>query len=187
MKKITSLLMVIAMVFLSCESEPLNNDDLNGLSGKGKIKKEKVKSESTSSDDCAVNLLPDLPETTYACADAKPGSISYFDLRIDDGSLAGNYAAWCVDVANTLNAGECFDANVYSSYGVIPNGIVDRPENFDLINWILNQNFVGMTSDNGIDAYTLGDVQWAMWELIDDANCVSCTYLAPYDVDRANE
>ena len=182
MKKIIPLLLAIALVFVSCETEPLNNDDLNGLDARGK-----VKTESSSADDCTVNLLPDLPETTYACADAKPGSVSYFDLSIADGLLAGDYAAWCVDVATTLNAGECFDANVFSSYEVLPDGVVDRPENFDLINWILNQNFVGTLSTNGVDAYTLGDVQWAMWELIDDANCVSCTYLDPYDVARANE
>ena len=187
MKKITTLLMVVAMVLLSCETEPLNNDDLNGVAGKGKAKKEKVQTATSSADDCMVNLIPDLPETAYACADAKPGSASYFDLSIADGALAGNYAAWCIDVARSLNAGECFDANVYSSYEVLPEGVVDRPENFDLINWILNQDYVGMISDNGVDAYTLGDVQWAMWELIDNANCVSCTYLAPYDVDRANE
>ena len=187
MKKIIPLLLTIALVFVSCETEPLNNDDLNGAAARGKVKKEKVQTESSSSDDCTVNLLPDLPATAYACADAKPGSVSYFDLSIADGALAGDYAAWCVDVANTLNAGECFDANVYSSYGVIPDGVVDRPLNFDLINWILNQDFVGKLSENGTDAYTMGDVQWAMWELIDGANCVSCTYLDPYVAARANE
>ena len=184
MKKIIPLLLTIALVFVSCETEPLNNDDLNGAAARGKVKKEKVETESSSSDDCMVNLLPDLPATAYACADAKPGSVSYFDLRIADGDLAGEYAAWCVDVANSLAAGECFDANVYSSYAgdLILGGVVDRPENFDLINWILNEDFVGKLSKNSPDYnYTMGDVQWAMWQLIDDNNCGSCTYLVPWD------
>jgi len=167
MKKITSLLMIVALVLLSCESEPLNNDELNAVN---------ATTSTSSTDDCEVNLLPELPESTYACADAKPGSTSYFDLSIADGALAGNYAAWCVDVAGSLDAGECFDANVYSSFGVIPDGVVDNPENLDLINWILNQEWFGVDSP-----YTIGDVQWAMWELIDDNNCVSCTYLVPWD------
>jgi hypothetical protein len=187
MKKITTLLMVVAMVFLSCETEPLNSDVINGVAAKGKVKKENVKSASSSSDNCKVNLLPNLPETVNACAISKPGNNSYFDLSIADGVLAGDYAAWCVDVAKSLNEGECFNANVYSSYEFLPDGVVDRPENFDLINWILNQDFVGTTSGNGSATYTLGDVQWAMWQLIDDTNCVSCTFLVPYDVTRATE
>ena len=188
MKKIIPLLMTMALVIVSCETEPLNNDDINGVSAKGKVKKEKVKSESLYSDDCTVNLFPDLPETTYACVDLKPGSNSYFDLSIADGALTGDYAAWCVDVARTLDEGHCFDANVFSSYEVLPDGVVDIPDNFDLINWILNQDFVGKSSDGGAGIpYTLGDVQWAMWELIDDANCASCTYLDPYDIGRAQE
>jgi hypothetical protein len=184
MKKIIPLLMTIALVFVSCETEPLNGNDLNSVEAKGGIKK--VKPEK--SDDCEVDLTPDLPGTVYACADAKPGSEAYFDLSIADGPLAGDYGAWCVDVENTLNAPHCFDADVYSSYGTLPAGAVDNPDNFDLINWILNQYFVGKNSDGGAgDPYTLGDVQWAMWELIDDANCAACTYLDPYDEVRANE
>ena len=184
MKKIIPLLMTLALVFVSCETEPLNGNDLNSIEAKGGIKN--VKQEK--SDDCEVDLTPDLPGTVYACADAKPGSVAYFDLSIAEGPLAGNHAAWCVDVENTLNAGDCFDADVYSSYGTLPAGAVDNPDNFDLINWILNQDFVGKNSDGGVgDPYTIGDVQWAMWELIDDDNCVACTYLTPYDEVRASE
>jgi hypothetical protein len=184
MKKIILLLMCISMGFISCETEPLNNDNVNGVAAKGKIKK-----ESLSSDECTVNLLPDLPAmVAEACTTDKPGIVSYFDLSIADGALAGDYAAWCVDVENTLEAPDCFEANVFSSYEVLPDGVVDRPENFDLINWILNQDFVGKNSDGGVgDPYTLGDVQWAMWALIDDTNCVACTYLTPYDAARAQE
>ena len=182
MRKITSLLVLVSFVFFSCETEPLNDDGLNAIEARGGVKKEKPEN-----DECIVNLTPDLPATATACADAKPGSDAYFDLSIADGPLAGTYGAWCVDVARTLDAGTCFDADVYSSYETLPAGAVDKPENMDLINWILNQNFVGMMSSNGVDPYTLGDVQWAMWEVIDDANCVSCTYLTPYDAARAQE
>ncbi|WP_026810874.1 DUF7467 domain-containing protein [Arenibacter latericius] len=178
MKKITTLLMVVTFVFLSCETDPIKSDAVDAVN---------ATSKSLNTDNCTVDLFPDLPELVNACAEAKPGSKSYLDLVIADGSLAGDYAAWCIDVARTLNAGDCFEANVFNSYEPVPAGVVDKPENFDLINWILNQDFVGELSENGVDAYTIGDVQWAMWELIDDANCIACTYLQPYNVGRANE
>lgn len=174
MKKLGFFAVLCTVLLISCNVEPLGDETIKGIN-------------SQASSDCEVNLLPDLPDMVYACADAKPGTDSYFDLSIADGPLAGSYAAWCVDVARSLDEGDCFEANVFSSYDVLPDGAVDRPENFDLINWVLNQDFVGKLSENGTDTYTLGDVQWAMWELIDDTNCVSCSYLPPYDVDRGNE
>ena len=95
---------------------------------------------------------------------------------ISDTNLAGDYGAWCVDVDLSLDADQCFEADVYSSYAELPEGKFEHPENFDKVNWIFNQNFIGKESQNG-GAFTFGDVQWAIWELIDDANCQSCTYL----------
>ena len=89
--------------------------------------------------------------------------------------------------AVTLNANTCFDADVYSSYETLPSGVFENPDNFDLVNWIINQNFIGQESPSGQGIYTFGDVQWAIWELIDDENCVACTYIQGYDVIRAQE
>ena len=161
MKKIIPLLLTIALVFVSCEIEPLGNDGLNGVEGKG---------SSLSDQDCYVNLTPTLPELVRACTTAKPGTESYFLVDIASGDLAGvDIPTWCVDVDKTLGV-ECFDAKVYSSYGSFPLDEFENPGNFDLVNWILNQNFISQ-------GYTFGHIQWAIWELIDDKNCVSCSFL----------
>lgn len=120
-----------------------------------------------------------LPDTVEACAIAKgndAGGDGYFDITINNTILAGDYNGWCADVDRTLNAGTCFSASVYSAYETLPTGIFEKPENFDLVNWIINQNFIGQESPNG-GVYTFGDVQWAIWELIDNGNCVRCSYL----------
>ncbi|NDV42683.1 hypothetical protein [Flagellimonas sediminis] len=177
MKKITiALIAIFAIGFTSCEVEPVDNS-IDGVAGKAKVEKTKPETEETP--DCTVSLLPTLPSMVSACTTSKgEGSLlgAYFDLTINDTELAGNYAAWCVDVDLSLGADECYDYNVYSSYAELPAGAFEQPGNFDLINWIVNQNFVGQASPSG-GAYTFGDVQWAIWELIDDKNCVTCAYL----------
>jgi len=164
MKKIIPLLLTITLAFFSCQTEPLGDDGLNSVEGKG---------SSSSDEDCYVNLTPTLPELVEFCPTTKPGTESYFLVDIAFGDLAGfDIPTWCVDVDKTLNANEDCDieANVYSSYGNFPLGDFENPGNFDLVNWILNQDFISQ-------GYTYGHIQWAIWELIDDANCVSCTYL----------
>lgn len=179
MKKLTlAIFAIFAFGFYSCEVEPVDNS-IDGVAGKAKVKAEKTKPETEESQECVVNLLPTLPSMVNACTTAKgQGTVmgAYFDLTITDTELAGDYAAWCVDVDLSLGANQCFDYNVYSSYAEIPAGPFEHPENFDLINWILNQNYIGATSPSG-GIYTFGDVQWAIWELIDDNNCATCAYL----------
>jgi len=161
MKKIIPLLLTITLAFVSCQTEPLGDDGLNAVEGKG---------SSSSDEDCYVNLTPTLPALVDACITAKPGAESYFLVDIASGDLAGlDIPAWCVDVDKTLGV-ECFEADVYSSYGSFPVGEFENPGNFDLVNWILNQDFISQ-------GYTFGHIQWAIWELIDDENCQSCTYL----------
>jgi hypothetical protein len=121
-----------------------------------------------------------LPETITGETTSKPGTNAYFDLNLfGDSAIAGTgLDAWCVDVAGDLAGNDpnlTFD--VYSSYADnIPTNRVDKPENFDYVNWIVNQNFIGQDSPSG-GQYTFGDVQWAIWELIDDSNCASCAFL----------
>ncbi|MGX1930484.1 hypothetical protein [Flagellimonas sp. 2504JD4-2] len=172
------LLLATLAVFIvgaySCESEPVDSEVLGGIEGKSKVKPEKEKEE----EECEINLLPDLPAMVNACTTAKGVDANniYFDLTINDTELAGNYGAWCIDVDLSLTGNECFDADVYSSYADLPAGAFENPENFDLVNWIVNQNFIGMDSPSG-GTYTFGDVQWAIWELIDDNNCQACAFL----------
>ena len=60
-----------------------------------------------------------------------------------------------------------FSATVYSSYDstILADGLgglIEKPENLDLVNWILNNT-------NGLLAgYTTGEIQMAIWELMDN-------------------
>ena len=190
MKKLTlAAIAIFALVFNSCDVEPAGSDSLESINGKGKLKKKAEKSESEES--CIVDLLPELPSVVNACVTAKgPNTTTaYFDLTVNGESiLAGNYEAWCTDFETALNEDQCFDGNVYSSYDVLPESGIAQPENFDLINWIVNQDFVGQASTVGGN-YTYGDVQYAIWVLIDSLfyNCSDCDNLGDWDPDRAQE
>jgi hypothetical protein len=54
------------------------------------------------------------------------------------------------------------------SYGTLPAGLVDYPENLDLANWLMNQNLIGTEAPGGLGIYTKYDLQMALWTLLDD-------------------
>jgi len=83
------------------------------------------------------------------------------------GMFNGNYPGWCVDLDHYIYERETYDVKVYSSYGTLPAGLVEHPENLDLVNWILNQNYVGKPAPDALP-YTYGDVQMAIWTLVED-------------------
>ena len=62
---------------------------------------------------------------------------------------------------------------------------MEHPENFDLVNWILNQGYIGATSPGGYGVYTYGDVQRAIWALLDDQN--STSGLGSWNAQRVTE
>jgi hypothetical protein len=170
MKKIISIIGAFALVMTGCsDSDVIQDENL--------MKSVNLQGSSTQCFPDYVGLESNLPATLEATTTAKPGIDSYFTISINDTGLAGEgIAAWCVDVARSLDVDHTFVADVYSSSESLPSGIVDKPDNFDLINWIINQNFIGKTSLSG-GVYTFGDVQWAIWELIDNSNCVACAFL----------
>lgn len=95
---------------------------------------------------------------------------AYFLIKVEDsGTLKGNWPGWCTDWGTLIEEGVNYKAQYYSTYSEdLPPGLVDHPENLDEVNWIINQNFVGQTSDTGLGVYTKGDVQLAIWTLLDD-------------------
>lgn len=115
---------------------------------------------------------------------AYPGGDSYFNTTVSDGDLAGTYDSFCVDTDHTISPGTSYTADVYSSYEDLPAGTVEFPENLDLVNWIINQDFVGQPSACG-GTYTYGDVQRAIWELVEDTN--STSGLGSWSQCRADE
>jgi len=99
------------------------------------------------------------------------GGPSYFPVTkiTGGGALDGTYEGWCIDQDHTINQNTNYTANVFSSYEALPAGLVEHPENFDLVNWIINQDFVGKSAGGTLGTYTYSDVQRAIWEFIDDS------------------
>ena len=115
------------------------------------------------------------------------GAPSYFTTTVTEGGiLDGTYPGWCIDVGNVIYPGTEYHARVVSSYDAAFNleGQIDKPENLGMINWIINQDFPGSPSSDGT-LFTFGDVQRAIWELVD--NDVSVSGLGPWSQERVNE
>ncbi len=102
------------------------------------------------------------------------GGPAYFPVTTVTGEpLSGTYEGWCADTDNVINQNTDYIAEVYSSYESLPEGLIEHPENLDLVNWILNQAYVGQPSLACSGTYTYGDVQRAIWALIEDAQSTS--------------
>ena len=91
----------------------------------------------------------------------------------------------CIDTDRVIYENTLYSAMVYSSMESLPAGAVEHPENMDLVNWVLNQGLVGKMSPNGYGTYTYGDVQKAIWTLVDDAS--DAAGLGASDQNRVNE
>lgn len=114
-----------------------------------------------------------------------PGnSTSYFKTTISNSTSIpnGSYVGWCVDIGRTISPGTLYNAMLWSSYDPdLPSGSVDKPQNLDLINWIINNISPG-PSDCG--TITWQDIQMAIWNLMDNTQWYSG--LSGYNVDRVN-
>jgi len=106
---------------------------------------------------------------------------SYFEIVITKGGiLNGNYNGWCADTNHNMNTDEPYDAYVYSSRGPTFPADIDHPDNLDLVNYILNQHYVG--TDSGCDGdFTFGDVQLAIWTLLEGNVPTWPEALGPFD------
>lgn len=113
------------------------------------------------------------------------GGQSYFQISVqDDGLLNGSYAGWCADWAQLIQDGT-YPAKFYSSYSSqLPEGLVDKPQNLDSVNWLINQHVVGADSEAG-GTFTSGDLQLAIWTLLDDV--FDAGTVGPYSQARVDE
>jgi hypothetical protein len=160
----------------NCPSAPLNAFQGNANSSNDNAQT----SLAVTCDQDLESLVSMLPSEVIVTTTSKPGDDAYFNLIIDDstGFLSGTgIPAWCVDVDLGLDNNETASFDVYSSYGELPEGKFEKPENFDKVNWILNQSIIGEESASGLGKYTFGHVQYAIWLLIDDSICQYCTFL----------
>lgn len=114
-----------------------------------------------------------------ATAFAAPGTVtvqhlmnanSYFNITIaDNGTLDGSYPGWCTNWAKHIEDNVPYSFHWYSSQSdMIPAGLIAHPEHLDEMNWLLNQKFPGKNAGGNLGVYTSGDVQLAIWTLIDD-------------------
>jgi hypothetical protein len=102
-----------------------------------------------------------VPEGTVDFFLTNPGPVSYFQTTTA-GIINGTFDGWCVDTDRHIISGATYTADPVSSYDPnLPAGLVEYPHNFDLVNYIMNQNYVGQ-------GYTYSEVQRAIWTLIDD-------------------
>ena len=130
-----------------------------------------------------INILPDtvIMSVQYPIG----GGPAYFPVTAVTGDpLTGTYEGWCADTDQVIGQNTDYTTNVYSSYEELPAGLIEYPENLELVNWILNQDYVGQPSIAGGD-FTYGDVQRAIWELIEDDQ--STDGLGLWEPTRVNE
>lgn len=100
-----------------------------------------------------------------------------------DGSADFTTTSWCIDTDHVIYNNTWYCTSLYSSFNY-PESLDDtRWENLDVVNWILNQHFVGQSA-GGFGTYTYGDVQYAIWSLVEDAT--SPNGLGSYDFNRIN-
>lgn len=114
-----------------------------------------------------------LPETVEFCT-IDQGPDAYLNITIAEGALAGTYGAWCIDNDSPINLNTCYTADVYALSDELPAGAFEYPENFDMVNWLLNQSIVNQLSPSTNEAYTYGDLQFAIWKLLDDIEDEDC-------------
>jgi len=126
---------------------------------------EAEKTISLATYDSICELLP----TTVDFSSSGIGPDCYLNIDVINGGwLDGTYLGWCIDLNDFIGFNDLYkDADVYCTLDPLPDGLVDHPENIDLINWILNNDFLGNTSACG-GIYTFGDIQKAIWDLIED-------------------
>jgi len=99
--------------------------------------------------------------------DAGYGLPSYADTTI---VLSGNphvFDTWCLNANVQILGDQSYTAIVLTPEQAGAEGLMLNPENMDLVVYILNQDYQGKPSPSG-GVYTLGDVQVAIWNLIDD-------------------
>ena len=104
----------------------------------------------------SLELALDIP-STVSITSTFPGGDSYWNTTVSGGSsLDGTYDGWCVDNQTTMSPGATYTAAVYSTYDVASEGYVPYGENLDLINHIVNQDWVGQTSSACGGSYPVG-------------------------------
>ncbi|SNR67067.1 SdrD B-like domain-containing protein [Paracoccus sediminis] len=87
------------------------------------------------------------------------------DARFDGKSFG---IAYCAAAYLPINAGVGVPYDFYLADASVPTGVIARPQNLDMVNWILNQDFDGRDNGDGNGrTYTEAEIQGAIWGLTD--------------------
>ena len=111
------------------------------------------------------------------------GGPSYFDATLLLPQGEKKFDCWCVQADVQIVYGPIYTAEVLTPAQAAAQGLVQYPANFDLVAYIVNQDYPGKPSPSG-GVYTFGDVQMAIWTLIDDSTSID---LGPWDPIRVAE
>ncbi len=131
-------------------------------------------------------ILPD--SVTLNVVNPNPTLGSYFEATVSGGtSLDGKYSSWCIDPENVIYPSTNYNATVYSPHSDIPEGLLQNPENLDLVIWLLNQNLVGTPATDCEGNYTYGDIQIALWELLVEGDYSGSRGIGEYSMCRVDE
>jgi len=127
-----------------------------------------------------------LPESgNLSIVQPNPNKKSFFEISLSNaGILNGIFDGWCADWDRRIWPDIIYDVYPVSTYDpdIASMGLVEQPANLDLVNWILNQDFIGKSTPFG--AITYGDIQQAIWALIDEGTYGS-SGLGSWSIDRA--
>jgi hypothetical protein len=98
-----------------------------------------------------------------------PSTDSYFDAWVTYDGMTDYFRAFCVDLAHTISSNHDYPATLFSTLD--PDAPVDKPENLDIANFILNKQ------DHYADLCGAGwrEVQGAFWKLLDDGYSCNAT------------
>jgi len=136
-------------------------------------------------------FISEFPSEANVCVvGSGTGTSFYFDevVLTEAGILNGTYGAWCVDLDRIMRPPACFDALVLPAVEPFDQGDFDfmlYPENLPKVNWILNQSFLGENLGN-TNLVTFGDIQRAIWLLLEDPMELPDQGTAPWDDDNVN-
>lgn len=113
-------------------------------------------------------LIKSLPRSVQVFAvQPSPDGQAYFHLTImESGVFDGFHHGWCVDLDRSSHRQRWYTYEVYTPFDDLPPKIMEFPENLDLVNWVLNKDFVGKTARNG-ELFTFGDIQHCIWKLLE--------------------
>ena len=121
------------------------------------------------------DIVPAIPATLTVQNWKNPGDLgvpSYLDMWLYDGAnLFGVFDGWCVDVGRNLE-NPPFDVATLCSYDLGASMVVDKPAYLGAVNWLLNRVEKGLiigqpAPEPCVGSYTYGDVQRAIWGLLD--------------------